>query len=265
MTAQAAFNRCCQALASIAGGPAAPASRHPDKEVESGDANDPNGMQTLVTEHASAAAQPESSKQIPSWPAADAASILAGEAQPALSPLPAGECQSAGILAMEGNSAQPDTMTRGTSQQLEAPQTPLAKATLAVAAITADSSAPSSEPSDKAVAALSSVGSADADSPGSVENQPKRANTRTSPHDSKEAFGGLFRSFSFKAAAAPALANGLPAISPVNAGVGKSRGFTAADRSNRRVSAEAARGNRPQGSERNALALMDNGWYLSTY
>jgi hypothetical protein len=96
------------------------------------------------------------------------------------------------------------------------------------------------------------------DSPGSIENNPKRANSAASP--SGEGLSGLFRSFSLKTAAA-APSHGV-AVLGSHVGTGKSKSF--AERS-RRISSEAvissSRGRVP---ERNALALMENGWYLST-
>lgn len=94
------------------------------------------------------------------------------------------------------------------------------------------------------------------DSPGSVENQPRRANARGTP-PSREGLSGLLRSFSLKQALSGHSASASPLQDNHKMGVSSTslRGIDS-----NKGGSRIRKGSLGQLQDRNALVLMDNGW-----
>ncbi|CAL8470033.1 g9575 [Coccomyxa elongata] len=127
-------------------------------------------------------------------------------------------------------------MANASASQIAAPGFPSAVATQ-----------DASDPKDAAVQ--------EKDSPGSVENQAKRANTRTTP-PSREGLSGLLRGFAFKPAMQNSHSASVPTINSLKTGV-SSTSLRGGDSGK---SARGRRNNLGPVQDRNALVLMDNGW-----
>ncbi|BDA44048.1 hypothetical protein COCOBI_05-2320 [Coccomyxa sp. Obi] len=93
------------------------------------------------------------------------------------------------------------------------------------------------------------------DSPGSVENQAKRANTRTTP-PSREGLSGLLRGFAFKPAIQNSHSASVPTINSLKTGVSN----TSLRDGDSRKTGRGRRNNLGPVQDKNALVLMDNQW-----